>query len=116
MATRCILGGGRGPLTSTYGMGADQALNFEIVTAEGNVVKANAQENPDLFWVLKRGGAGDFWNRHVCDSKNGPPDTGCWCDPQHQFHSHHRFRSLLGGCDALHPQTNTFVDNYMFVY
>ena len=48
-----IQGGGHGPLTSLYGMAADQALEFEVVTAKGEFVTANADENPDLFWALR---------------------------------------------------------------
>jgi len=48
-----IQGGGHGPLTSLYGMAADQALEFEAVTAKGEFVTANADMNPDLFWALR---------------------------------------------------------------
>lgn len=48
-----IQGGGHGPLTSLYGMAADQALEFEAVTAKGEFVTANADVNPDLFWALR---------------------------------------------------------------
>jgi FAD/FMN-containing dehydrogenase len=34
-------------------------LSFEVVTAEGQLLKASAEENPDLFWGL-RGGGGNF--------------------------------------------------------
>ena len=40
--------------------GADQALSFEAITADGDYVTANAQENPDLFWALRGGGPSTF--------------------------------------------------------
>ncbi|HEY8589450.1 MAG TPA: FAD-binding oxidoreductase, partial [Naasia sp.] len=51
------LGGGLGPLSRTYGFTADWVRGFTIVTADGRVVRATAEENPDLFWAL-RGGKG----------------------------------------------------------
>ncbi len=53
------LGGGVGPLARTYGFSSDWARGFRLVTADGAVVSANADENPDLFWAL-RGGKGGF--------------------------------------------------------
>src|SRR6185503_8493172 len=38
---------------------ADNLLAAEVVTAEGELVRASADENPDLFWAL-RGGGGNF--------------------------------------------------------
>ncbi|KAF2690953.1 FAD/FMN-containing isoamyl alcohol oxidase-like protein MreA [Lentithecium fluviatile CBS 122367] len=55
-----IQGGGHGPLTSIYGMGADNVLSFDAITAKGEYVTANAEENPDLFWALKGGGPSTF--------------------------------------------------------
>jgi FAD binding domain-containing protein len=53
------LGGGLGPLARTYGYSSDWARGFRVVTADGEVVSANAAQNPDLFWAL-RGGKGGF--------------------------------------------------------
>ncbi|WP_132187642.1 MULTISPECIES: FAD-binding oxidoreductase [Kribbella] len=53
------LGGGLGPLARTYGFSSDWARGFRIAVASGEVVSANATENPDLFWAL-RGGKGGF--------------------------------------------------------
>jgi hypothetical protein len=51
------LGGGLGPLSRTYGFTADWVRGFTVVTADGRLVRASADENPDLFWAL-RGGKG----------------------------------------------------------
>ena len=52
-----LLGGGLGPLARTFGFSSDQARAFRVVVAAGEVVTADATENPDLFWAL-RGGKG----------------------------------------------------------
>jgi FAD/FMN-containing dehydrogenase len=52
--------GGHGTLTHQYGLGADNALEFKVVTADGNYIIANAVMNPDLFWAI-RGGGGGTW-------------------------------------------------------
>jgi FAD/FMN-containing dehydrogenase len=53
------LGGGLGWLMSKYGMALDNLLSVELVTADGKVLRAAADENPDLFWAV-RGGGGNF--------------------------------------------------------
>jgi len=53
------LGGGVGWLVRKYGMSIDNLLGCEVVTAQGEIVTADAGTNPDLFWAL-RGGGGNF--------------------------------------------------------
>ncbi len=53
------LGGGFGWISRKFGFSIDNLLSAEVVTAEGNIVNASADENHDLFWAL-RGGGGNF--------------------------------------------------------
>ena len=53
------LGGGFGWLMRKYGLAIDQLISVELVTAEGDVLRADRDEHPDLFWAV-RGGGGNF--------------------------------------------------------
>ena len=53
------LGGGIGYLVRKHGLTIDSLLAAELVTADGQLLRADAQTHPDLFWAL-RGGGGNF--------------------------------------------------------
>jgi len=53
------LGGGFGYLTRGLGLACDNLVAAEVVTARGEVLSADAGNEPDLFWAI-RGGGGNF--------------------------------------------------------
>src|SRR5918911_5313006 len=53
------LGGGLGWLMGKHGFSCDNLLSVDLVTADGQLVTASADEHPDLFWAV-RGGGGNF--------------------------------------------------------
>jgi len=54
-----ILGGGTGWLTRIFGLSCDNVESYTLVAASGDLLRASARENPDLYWAL-RGGGGNF--------------------------------------------------------
>ena len=46
-------GGGHGPLSSRYGLGADQVLSMEVVTPDGEFLLIDQDHHPDLFWAMR---------------------------------------------------------------
>lgn len=57
--TGLTLGGGLGYLARKHGLTIDDLLAVELVTADGELIVADAEQHPDLFWAL-RGGGGNF--------------------------------------------------------
>jgi FAD/FMN-containing dehydrogenase len=55
-----ISAGGHGPLASSYGLASDQTLEFEVITAAGKHITVSPQNNPDLYWAMSGGGAGNW--------------------------------------------------------
>lgn len=53
------LGGGHGVFTPIYGLLVDQAIEFDVVTADGQLRTINECNDPDLFWAM-RGGGGTY--------------------------------------------------------
>lgn len=42
-------------LAGAYGLAADQTLEFEVITTDGELITASPKENKDLYWALSGG-------------------------------------------------------------
>ncbi|KAK5653442.1 hypothetical protein OQA88_8928 [Cercophora sp. LCS_1] len=111
-----IQGGGHGPWTTLKGLSADNVLAFEAITASGQYVNANPQENPDLFHSLKGGGPASFAVITSMTVKTFPDVASAGAE----FHlnSTHTFDMDLWweGVRSFHKYSNHFVDNGLYVY
>jgi Berberine and berberine like/FAD binding domain len=54
------LGGGHGLTSRKFGLTCDSLISAHVVTADGDELDANLNENSDLFWALRGGGGGNF--------------------------------------------------------
>lgn len=60
------------PSSREHGLGIDNAVQFEVMLADGTFETANACENTDLFWAL-RGGGGKAWSAFAFRSSTISP-------------------------------------------
>lgn len=53
-------GGGHSALSTAFGLSADNVLEWEAITADGELVTASRTQNTDLYWALSGGGGGNY--------------------------------------------------------
>lgn len=58
--TGLTLGGGVGVISRKFGLTCDNLLSAQVITANGNLLTCDANNNSDLFWALRGGGGGNF--------------------------------------------------------
>ncbi|KAH7341890.1 hypothetical protein B0J17DRAFT_765885 [Rhizoctonia solani] len=68
-----VQGGGHSPLGVKYGMGVDNVLQFQVVTADGKILIVNKCQNKDLFWAMRGGGGGTWGVALKVTYKTHPP-------------------------------------------
>jgi hypothetical protein len=71
-------GGGHSALSSRYGLGADQVLEWEVIDGTGKFLVANREQNKDLYWALSGGGGGTYgvvWSM-TSKAHTGTPTSG----------------------------------------
>lgn len=97
-------------------MAADTALEFEVLTAAGDIVTANSDKNSDLFWALRGGGPSAFGVILSATFQTfvDVPSAGATLDINP---SHTDNRTLLWEAITIfHSYANHFVDNGLYVY
>ncbi|KAF6809788.1 mitomycin radical oxidase [Colletotrichum sojae] len=72
-----LTGNGMGPFLGSRGFSSADVANFEVVTAGGKVINANATDNSDLWWALK-GGSNNFGIVTRFDMNTFPLRDGVW--------------------------------------
>jgi FAD/FMN-containing dehydrogenase len=68
-------GGGHSMLSSRYGLGADQVLEWEVIDGTGRLLVATREQNSDLYWALSGGGGGTYgvvWSMTSKAHQGGP--------------------------------------------
>ncbi|KAJ7202332.1 FAD-binding domain-containing protein [Mycena pura] len=55
-----LQGAGHSPLSPAFGLAADNALEYNVVVASGELLQVNSDSHPDLFFALRGGGAGSW--------------------------------------------------------
>ncbi|KAK4183675.1 hypothetical protein QBC35DRAFT_90902 [Podospora australis] len=53
-------GGGHSALSTSFGLSADNTLEWEVITANGRLIKATRTQNTDIYWALSGGGGGNY--------------------------------------------------------
>ncbi|KAK3707327.1 hypothetical protein LTR37_012171 [Vermiconidia calcicola] len=93
--------GGLGPSSRLFGAALDHVLEVQVVTADGQILRANETQHPDLFWALKGAGASfGVITEFVLRTEPAPRDTvqykysftsGSWGEMAAVFKSWQRF-------------------------
>ncbi|RYP62196.1 hypothetical protein DL771_009828 [Monosporascus sp. 5C6A] len=111
-----VQGGGHGPLTPLHGMVADTALSFEVVTASGELLTTNSDENPDLFWALKGGGPGAFAVVLSATLKTFPEQKSAGVIVNINSTLTQNETLIWEGVRSFHKYSNNFVGAGLYVY
>ena len=109
-------GGGHSALSTNFGLGADNILEMEVVTAEGCIVTASRTENEDLYWALSGGGGGTY-GIVVSMTVKAHPDTSVGGAALTFYSSTTTLDNFYDGIDAFHQLLPAMVDaGSMVVY
>jgi hypothetical protein len=96
-------------------MGADNALEFEVITADGNLRTANSKTNPDLFWALRGGGPSTFGLVVSVTFKTFPENIAAAATLEIAGNTTN-LDPFWAAVSAFNKRTNDYVDRGMFVY
>lgn len=107
-------GGGHSALSTSFGLGADNVLEWEVVTADGEVVTASRTENADLFWAMNGGGGGSWGVSTSLTVKAHPDAPFAGATVVFMAHENDAFWEAI---DAFHEELPGIVDaGTMVVY
>ncbi|SPO06099.1 related to isoamyl alcohol oxidase [Cephalotrichum gorgonifer] len=111
-----IQGGGHGPLTTLYGMAADNVLEFDVLTAAGEYLTVNAENEPSLFWALKGGGPSTYAVVLSATLRAYPDLPSAAAELFINFTHTVDPDVYWNGIRLFHKHSNHFVDNGLYVY
>lgn len=110
-----VAGGGHGPFSTLHGLVADNALEFEAVSADGQFVVANADDNPDLFYALKGGGPSSYAAVTSITFRTYPEDVSAGGELFINS-TIATEEQVWEGIRIFHKHSNHLVDNGLYVY
>jgi FAD/FMN-containing dehydrogenase len=111
-----VQGGGHGPLTTIFGFAADNALSFDVITADGQFVTADQGTNPDLFWGLKGGGPGAYGVVVSASFKTFSEHVSAGATLYINATLTTNTTLFWEGVRIFHSRANYFVDHGLYVY
>lgn len=111
-----IQGGGHGPWTTLKGFSVDNVLSFRVMTASGETINANENENADLFWALKGGGPASFAVILSVTMKTFPDLPAVGATLYTNFTHTVDYPTWFKSPTIFHKYANHFVDSGMYVY
>ncbi|KAK3370113.1 hypothetical protein B0H63DRAFT_307763 [Podospora didyma] len=109
-------GGGHSALSTSFGLSADNALEYEVVTAAGVLLTASRTQNTDLYWALSGGGGGNYGVVTSLTLKTFPDKT-VGSATLSFFSSNNPTETFFAGINAFHAELPAMVANgTMVVY
>ncbi|KAK3297224.1 uncharacterized protein B0H64DRAFT_423479 [Chaetomium fimeti] len=102
-------GGGHSALSTSFGLSADNTLEFEVVTAAGEIVTASQAQNTDLYWALSGGGGGNY-GVVVSMTVKTFPDAHVSGATLSFYASENPTESFYGAVDAFHAALPAMVE------
>lgn len=109
-------GGGHSALSTSFGLSADNTLEWEVVTASGQLLTASRTRNSDLYWALSGGGPGNY-GVVVSVTLKTFPDSYVGGATVSFFAANNPTETFYKGIDAFHAALPAMVDaGTMVVY
>ncbi|KAH8661176.1 hypothetical protein BGZ61DRAFT_432957 [Ilyonectria robusta] len=109
-------GGGHSALSSSFGLSAQNTLEFEVITADSGVVTASPTKNSDLFWALNGGGGGN-WGVVLSMTVKAFPDANVGGATLAFFTTNNDQATFYEGIGSFHSKLPAMVDaGSMVVY